>query len=216
MKFKKINWKAFSVNFVICILSTIISEFGIGCYYACGLGTDPISVFVDGLHANFGLSYGTISTICNVILTICIFLFERKHIGIGTIVGMLIGGPLIDVFETLMRTNFPIESTSLLVRIIILIAAIVTFAIGCGLGIACNMGIGCFQFPPIFLADITKIKLTYTQMITDAIFFIIGWLLGGVIGVGTILGVLFTGPILTSTIKICEKYTSNLGPNFID
>lgn len=195
MKLKKINWKAFTVNFILCVLGTVISEFGIGCYYTCGLGTDPISVFVDGLHANFGLSYGTISTICNVILTVCIFLFERKHIGIGTIVGMFIGGPLIDVFETLMRTNFPTETTSLPVRIVLLILAILTFAIGCGLGIACHMGIGCFQFPPIFLADISKISLTYTQMITDAIFFIIGWLLGGVIGIGTIAGVLLTGPI---------------------
>lgn len=214
MKKRKINHRSFGINLILCILSTAISEFGIGCYYACGLGTDPISVFVDGLHSWCNLSYGTISTICNVILTLCIFLFERKHLGLGTIVGMLIGGPLIDVFETFMSTNFPVETTSLIVRIIILIIALLTFGIGCGLGIACKMGIGCFQLPPIFLADVSKIKLTYTQVITDAIFFLIGWLLGGVIGIGTVLGVLLTGPILTWTIKKSEKYIEKLGPIF--
>lgn len=216
MSLKKINWKSFSINFLLCVLSTIISEFGIGCYYGCGLGTDPISVFVDGLHAWCNLSYGTISTICNVILTACIFLFLRKHLGIGTIVGMFIGGPLIDVFETLVRTNFPIETTSLFVRIIILTVALVTFAIGCGLGIACNMGIGSFQFAPLFLEKVTKISLTYTQMITDAMFFLIGWLLGGVVGIGTIASVLLTGPILTWSIKIFEKPIKKVGPIFQD
>ena len=127
-------------------------------------------------------------------------------------VGVIIGGPLIDVFETLMRTNFPVETTDLVVRIIILAVALITFGIGCGLGIVCKMGIGCFQFPPIWLADITPIKLTYTQIITDAIFFIVGWLLGGVIGIGTIAGVLLTGPILTWTIGKTEKFIEKLGP----
>ena len=214
MKNKKINWKALIICACISVISTVISEFGIGCYYVCGLGTDPISVFVDGLHNYCHLSYGTISTICNVILTACIFFFERKHIGIGTLIGMFIGGPLIDVFETFMRTNFPLETTSLYIRIVILILALITFGVGCGLGIACNAGIGCFQFPPIFLADITGIELTYTQIITDAMFFLIGWLLGGVIGIGTISGVLLTGPILTWTIKKSEKYIQKIGPIF--
>ena len=113
-----------------------------------------------------------------------------------------------------MSSNFPKDTTSLVVRIIILIIAILTFAIGCGLGIACKMGIGCFQFPPIWLADISKIKLTYTQVITDAIFFLIGWSLGGVVGIGTVLGVLLTGPILTWTIKKSEKFIDKLGPIF--
>lgn len=215
MKNIKINWKSFIINFSVSIISTIIADFGIGCYYSCGLGSDPVSVFIDGLHSYCGLSYGTISTICNVILTVCIFLFERKHIGVGTIAAMCISGTFIDIFETLLRTNFPVATTSLYIRIVILIIGVITFAIGCGLGIACHLGIGCFQFPPIFLADITKINLTYTQMITDATFFIIGWLLGGVIGIGTIAGVLLTGPILTKSIELYEKWAEKLGPAFV-
>ena len=192
----------------------MISSFGIGCFYGCGLGTDPISVFVDGLHGVTGMSYGTISTICNVIQTVLIFLFIRKYLGIGTLVSVLLGGPLIDLFETLVRTNFPLETTSLPLRIVILLVGLVTAGIGYGLGIVCEMGVGCFQFIPLFLAEKTPLDLKYTQMISDALFFLIGFFLGGVVGIGTVAAVLLTGYIMTYTISKLEKKVSDLGPVF--
>jgi fructose-1,6-bisphosphatase len=49
-----------------------------------------------------------IATICNVIQAVLIFLFIRKHLGPGTLLGVVTGGPLIDLFETLMRHLFPV------------------------------------------------------------------------------------------------------------
>jgi hypothetical protein len=42
-------------------------------------------------------------------------------------------------------------------------------------------------------------------MITDACFLVIGWLLGGVVGIGTVVGVLGTGPILGWVLRKTEK-----------
>ncbi len=213
---KKINWKAFVIRFFLSFLGTMISELGIGCYYACGLGTDPISVFVDGLHNISGMSYGNISTICNVIQAILIFIFIREYLGIGTLIGVLIGGPLIDVFETLVRTSFPLETTTLPVRIIILLVGLLTTGIGYGLGIVSKMGIGCFQFIPLFLTKKTKIDLKYTQMFSDATFFLIGFLLGGVVGVGTLVGVFLTGFILSFVVEKLEPKVDSLGKIIIN
>ena len=213
---KKINWKAFVIRFFLSFFGTMISELGIGCYYACGLGTDPISVFVDGLHNISGMSYGNISTICNVIQAILIFIFIREYLGIGTLIGVLIGGPLIDVFETLVRTSFPLETTTLPVRIIILLVGLITTGIGYGLGIVSKMGIGCFQFIPLFLTKKTKIDLKYTQMFSDATFFLIGFLLGGVVGIGTIVGVFLTGFILSFVVEKLEPKVDSLGKIIIN
>ncbi|MBQ6333933.1 MAG: YitT family protein [Erysipelotrichaceae bacterium] len=209
---KVIDWRSFWVRFFISFLATMISELGIGCYYACGLGTDPISVFVDGLHGRFGLSYGTISTICNVIQAILIFLLIRKHLGPGTLLGVVIGGPLIDVFETLVRTAFPLESTSLYMRVVILIVGLITTGIGYGMGIGCQMGVGCFQFIPLFLNEYFHIDISYAQMISDGLFFIIGFILGGVVGVGTLAGVFLTGFILDKALDKTMAYCTKLGP----
>ncbi|MBR4422524.1 MAG: hypothetical protein IKS69_08320 [Erysipelotrichaceae bacterium] len=213
-RLKELNVKAFLARLLLSFLGTVISSLGIGCYYGCGLGTDPISVFVDGLHQISGLSYGTISTICNVIQAILIFLLIRKYLGIGTLIGVLIGGPLIDVFETLVRTGFPLETTSLPLRVIILAVGLITTGIGYGMGIVSEMGVGCFQFIPLFLAEKTPLDLKYTQMISDALFFVIGFLLGGVIGIGSLVGVLLTGYVMTFTIARLAKPVDALGPLF--
>lgn len=207
----KINKKALIIQSLVYIISLVISEFGIGCYYGCELGTDPISVFVDGVHLKTNLSYGDISTICNVILTILMFVFERKYLGISTIISMFIAGPLIDVFETLIRTSFPVATTSMFVRIIILLAGLITTGIGYGMTIACDLGSSPFQFCPIFVADKFKIDLKYAQIITDAIFFIIGFLMGGIVGVGSVVSVLLTGYILEYALAKTNKLTSKYG-----
>ncbi|HQB32828.1 MAG TPA: hypothetical protein PLI19_05800, partial [Erysipelotrichaceae bacterium] len=98
----KINTKAVFINTVIYILAIVISNFGIGCYYVCNLGTDPISVLIDGLHSTFNLSYGTISTFFNALWALLIILLLREKFGIGTFIAVLIGGPLIDVFTSFL------------------------------------------------------------------------------------------------------------------
>ena len=209
---KRIDIRSFSVRFLISFLATAISDLGLGCYYTCGLGTDPISVFVDGLHGRYGMSYGTISTICNVIQTVLIFLFIRKYLGPGTLLGVLVGGPLIDVFEGMVRGLFPLESTPLAVRILILLVGLITTGIGYGMGIGADMGVGCFQFLPLFLNEKMHIDIKYAQMISDALFFLIGMVLGGVVGVGTLVGVFLTGFILDYALDRTVRYTEKLGP----
>lgn len=203
---ESLNKKTLLISLLIALAGTVLANFGIGCYYGCGLGTDPISVYVDGVHVITHLTYGQISTIHNVILAILIILLERKHMGIMTILTVLTSGPLIDLFTGIVTSTFPVETTPLAIRMIMLAVALVTFSVGTGMIVACKMGIGCFSFPPLWLSDITKISLTYTQMFTDACFLLIGWLLGGVVGIGTVVGVLGTGPILNYSLIKTEKF----------
>lgn len=211
LKGKKINSKALTANIVICIISTFLSNFGVACYYGCGLGTDPISVFVDGLHGRFGLTYGQISTICYVILGALLFIFERKHLGISTIISIFTGGAMLDWSVALVAKAFPIEQIDLVTKLLILLAGLITTGIGYGMGIACDLGVGTFQFVPLFICDYMHIELKYAQIISDAIFFVIGWILGGVIGIGTVVGVFLTGFVLEWALKNTEKFLGNFG-----
>ena len=211
MKGKKLNYKALSVNVIVCLISTFLSQFGVACYYGCGLGTDPISVFVDGLHGRLGLSYGQISTICYVILGVLLFIFERKHLGINTIINIVIGGQLLDWCVALVADTFPIDEIGFVTKLLILLAALVITGIGYGMSIACDLGVGTFQFVPLFLCDYLHIELKYAQIISDATFFIIGWLLGGVVGVGTIVSVFLTGFILDWAVNKTLKFTARFG-----
>ncbi|MBR2787840.1 MAG: hypothetical protein IKD94_01625, partial [Erysipelotrichaceae bacterium] len=70
---------------LLFLSSLSLAELGIACYYTARLGTDPISVFVEGVSFHVDLTVGEISTICNVILLIMTFFLYRELIGIGTV-----------------------------------------------------------------------------------------------------------------------------------
>ncbi|HQB32737.1 MAG TPA: hypothetical protein PLI19_05335, partial [Erysipelotrichaceae bacterium] len=108
----------------------------------------------------------------------------------------------------------PVETTHLAVKIILLVVGAITFAAGTGITIAADLGIGCWSFLPLWLEKVTPLSLDRTQMITDGITFVIGWLLGGIVGVGTIVGVVATGPIIGYVLKVTAPMFEKIGPNY--
>ena len=195
------------------ILSLTLAELGIACYYTARLGTDPISVFVEGVSFHVDLTVGEISTICNIILLIMTFFLYRELIGIGTVLSTLLGGPLIDLFYGSLLKVFPTDMVLMSTRIIIIIAALIIYPIGLGGMIICDLGIGPFSFPPLYLTKKTNIDIKYTQIITDATFFVIGVLLGGVYGMGTIVSVLLTGPMMEMFMKLLDPLLKKMEPD---
>ena len=195
------------------ILSLTLAELGIACYYTARLGTDPISVFVEGVSFHVDLTVGEISTICNIILLIMTFFLYRELIGIGTVLSTLLGGPLIDLFYGSLLKVFPTDMVLMSTRIIIIIAALIIYPIGLGGMIICDLGIGPFSFPPLYLTKKTNIDIKYTQIITDATFFMIGVLLGGVYGVGTIVSVFLTGPMMEMFMKLLDPLLKKMEPD---
>ncbi|MBR3250656.1 MAG: YitT family protein [Erysipelotrichaceae bacterium] len=195
------------------ILSLTLAELGIACYYTARLGTDPISVFVEGVSFHVDLTVGEISTICNIILLIMTFFLYRELIGIGTVLSTLLGGPLIDLFYGSLLKVFPTDMVLMSTRIIIIIAALIIYPIGLGGMIICDLGIGPFSFPPLYLTKKTNIDIKYTQIITDATFFVIGVLLGGVYGMGTIVSVFLTGPMMEMFMKLLDPLLKKMEPD---
>lgn len=201
----RLNKPSLLKRLLFVLLSIICSSFGVSCYYACGLGADPISVFVDGQHAILGLSYGQVTTINNIVLVALMFFFARRYFHIGTLISCFLTGPLIDLFEGMLRTAFPAETAPLAIKITLLATGVLMMALGVGLFITVDMGVGAFDFPPLKLRDVTPISLKWTRMIFDALYVIVGFLLGGVVGIGTIAGVLLTGPVMTFFMRLFQS-----------
>ncbi len=198
---------------LLLVPTLFLLNFGIGCYYACGLGTDPISVFVDGQHVIMNMSYGQVTTINNVVLLVLMLFLGRKYMGIGTVVSCFVTGPLIDLFETMLRTAWPAATSPLGVKIALLAGGVLAFGAGLGFFVVTGLGIGPFDFLALWLRDVTKLELKWTRILFDALFLAAGWLLGGVVGVGTAAGVLLTGPVMSYTIKLIERPLGNFfGP----
>lgn len=216
MNFKNINKKIYLLQCFVTIFAVVLCEFGIGCFYTARLGTDPISIFVEGVSFHCSLTVGQISTICNAILCVLMFIFERKNFGFGTLIQVFIGGPLIDFFYAILLKYFNPDVTAMSIRIIILFVGLIIYSIGLGLTIICDIGVGPFSFPTMYLNDYTPLNMKYSQIVSDATFFIVGLLLGGVYGFGSIVTVFMCGPIMDYTIKITKPKLDSLGSLYLD
>ncbi|MFR9208423.1 MAG: hypothetical protein ACLVKR_08920, partial [Lachnospiraceae bacterium] len=65
---RSVNLSSIGKRSIFLAISVVFMYLGIACYYQCGLGTDPYSVMVDGLHTFLNLSYGQVTNIINAVL----------------------------------------------------------------------------------------------------------------------------------------------------
>lgn len=206
------NAGSFFKRFAVMVFSLVLMNFGIACYYQCGFGTDPFSVFVDGEHSLFQMTYGQVTNLNNVFLFSFMLIFARKYIHVGSIVGALISGALIDLFNWLLSTYFP--GDTLAMQIILLVVGLITFAIAVALYIIAELGVSAVEAIPLWLGEKTKINLRWLRIGEDLGFMCIGILLGALagraifgdlIGIGTLAGAFGTGPIMKWFMNLTEQ-----------
>ena len=94
--FENLNYSSILKRALLLLIPVLLMPFGIACYYACGLGADPFSIFVDGEHVLLNWTYGQITLLNNVILLGMMLIWGRKYLGIGTVVTTFACNPFPD------------------------------------------------------------------------------------------------------------------------
>jgi uncharacterized membrane protein YczE len=158
------------------------------------LGLDPWDVFHQGLTALVNqwipLSYGAVITIVSVFV-LPLWIPLRQRPGIGTIANAAIIGFTTDATLAVLP-----EFNDLTVRIVVLALAIVGNALAGALYIGAGLGPGPRDglMTGIVGRGIGSIRLVRTTIELTVLG--IGWVLGGVVGVGTVVYALAIGPLL--------------------
>lgn len=158
------------------------------------LGLDPWDVFHQGLTALVNqwipLSYGAVITIVSVFVLL-LWIPLRQRPGIGTIANAAIIGFTTDATLAVLP-----EFSDLTVRIVVLALAIVGNALAGALYIGAGLGPGPRDglMTGIVGRGIGSIRLVRTTIELTVLG--IGWVLGGVVGVGTVVYALAIGPLL--------------------
>jgi len=88
------------------------------------------------------------------------------------------------------------DSFSFFAKFALLFPAVAMLGVGIAIVISIEFGVGAMDLLTLSLRDITKIELKWIKMGLDLIFTIAGFLMGGVVGAGTVVGILLTGPII--------------------
>jgi uncharacterized membrane protein YczE len=153
------------------------------------LGLDPWTVFGQGVSEHTGLSIGTVSVISSLLILVAwIPLGERP--GLGTILNALIVGPVLDLGVATIPSP-----DALAERIAYVIAAILAIAIATGLYVGAGWGPGPRDGLMTGLAK-HGVPVAVARASIELTVLVIGWFLGGTVGVATILFAASIGPLV--------------------
>lgn len=96
----------------------------------------------------------------------------------------------------------PIESYNSFVKMLIVVVGVFIIAAGFSLVSGSDVGVAPNDIVPFIIQDKTKVQYKYIRIALDATFLVVGYLIGGTVGVGTIIAMLAMGPF----IQFCLPY----------
>jgi len=154
------------------------------------LGMNPWGVFHEGLSGLTGISVGMIVNIVGAVVLL-IWIPLRQKPGIGTVCNVLVLGTAADLFLMVLP---PV--TGLPLQIGLLILAIVLNAVATGAYIGAGLGPGPRDGLTTGGVRVTGWDVRRVRTVIEVTVLALGWILGGTVGVGTVLYALSTGPLL--------------------
>lgn len=165
---------------------------GIGlCDYA-GLGTDPFTVFLVGMQRNIGFTVGTLNLAVCLIMIIFAFFADRSKVSIVTFLATFFTSAGIDLVGLMLR--HPVSSAA--ASCLFLVAGELLYAFGTALAIVPDAGIDPYN---AFLSSLQKLSghsYKTVRWIVEILFLITGYLLGGVVGIGTAVSLAAIAPLV--------------------
>lgn len=211
MKISKLLKKNKPVQRIILVIIGVFCM-GFGLYWLDHIkfGTDSWSTFNLAISRKISVDYGTTIFVTNVLLFIAVLLWGRREIGIGTVANMVIVGYAKDFFEWLFSEVFVIPGTffePMLNRCLVLLPGLIWFVFFAAVYMAVDLGTSPYDAVPNILSRrvFKKIPFMYVRIAYDALWAVVGFFLGGTVGVVTVLIALFLGPCITWVKKKLEK-----------
>jgi uncharacterized membrane protein YczE len=155
----------------------------------CTLGLGPLFVVFQGLQRHGLATIGTATIVTNVVLLI-VAMALRERPGVGTLGQVFLVGPMTDL--ALLATP---HVHSLGARVAYLLAAFVILCVGAAFYLSADLGAGPYDAVMQGLyRNSRRLPLAVVRLFMESTALLIGWLLGGDVGVGTLLIGLGIGP----------------------
>ena len=198
--FSKQNIKSFLARFFSMVFGFMLYSFGVVIIIKANIGYAPWEVFHVGVANTVGLSIGTISILTGFFILIVVALLGEK-LGLGTIANMLLIGLFIDMF--LFIDIIPIMN-NMVIGILMLIAGLFIISLGLYFYIKSAFGAGPRDSLMVALTRKTKIPVGICRCIIEFFATLGGWLLGGMVGIGTVISVIAIGFCVQITFKLLK------------
>ncbi len=191
------SWIRFGIGLMIVSLGLVLTV-------KARLGVSPWSVFHIGVTNHFSLTLGQASQLTGLVIVIISYLLARIKPSLATIINMFLVGFLIDILMPVVP-----PSNGLLMRTLYLVSGVVIFSMGVGIYISSECGTGPRDSLMMALDRKLSYRLALIRNGIEITVLAVGYLLGGPVGIGTVLVALGVGPIVEYTLNIINKLINN-------
>ena len=188
--------KKFFLRLITMIIGLIFYAVGIVITIKANIGYAPWDVFHVGLANKTGLTLGLVSIIIGILIAVLVTLMGEK-LGLGSILNMI----LIGLFLDLIFPYIPIAS-NLIIGYIMLAAGLLIISLGSYFYIKSAFCVGPRDNLMVVLTRKTKLPAGFCRIAVELIVTIIGWFLGGMVGIGTIISAVTIGFCIQLTFKL--------------
>ena len=206
-KIPKVNWTSkktynfkprFSTLF-FCCFGLMLFGLGEGLLIVSFTGASPWSVLAQGLSLNVNLSIGTLTFLISIFVLILWIPLGQKP-GIATILNALIIALMIDLCINFVPTPFYFFN-----KLIMAIVSVLTVGIGGGIYLVANLGAGPRDGLMVGLQKKTNLPIAAVRAFLEISVVTIGWYLGGIVGIGTLLFAFGIGPAVALGLFLVSK-----------
>jgi uncharacterized membrane protein YczE len=194
-----LNTKPKLTTLIMLVIGLFLFGIGEAIIIGSGSGVSPWTVLAQGISSKTDLSIGVATFLISIF--ILIFWVPLKQIpGIGTIFNAIIIASAID-----LTLGFIPKPELIYLKILQASFGILIVGIGSGIYLTSNLGPGPRDGLMIGLQQKTNTSIPLIRTIIEITAVTVGWFLGGIVGIGTILFVFGIGPCVGVGLTLVEK-----------
>ena len=196
MRFKTVknnSWSGILLNALIAAFSLFINGFGVYLTIQANIGAGPWDVLNLGISKTLGILYGTASVAVSYMI-LAIDIFMKEPIGIAMFIDALVVGKSVDFFNMIHAVP---AASSLVSGIVMMFVGLIIIAFTQYTYMAASLGCGPRDTLLVGLAKrFHRIPIGTVSICLLSLATLTGWLLGGPVGVGTLICAFCAGPIM--------------------
>ncbi len=194
---KPIRWNTFIRDFLVIQIGFLLYGLAIALVVRAGLGTGTWLVFEVALADIFKITIGQMTVYVGFSVLI-LALAMREKVGWGTLGNILSIGPWLDLCLSLL----PSIEGNLFLQSIFFLAGILVQGIATAVYIGVDAGAGPRDSMMLAIHRVTGVSIRVARGILEITVVFIGWMLGGPLGIGTVVFALLIGPSVQWAFKL--------------
>ena len=185
------------ITLILVIAAVILMGFALSWLLLVDLGTDPCTLLNQTISTRLGISIGNWQALFNIVLLIFVIIFGGRNLGFGTLANMFLVGYSIDFFSWIWAKVLPADLfTSMGVRIAVLIPALVLFILAASFYMDVDMGTAPYDAVSFIISThLPNVSFRVIRIVYDFVVTAIA-VLGGKLGIVTVLMVITLGPVI--------------------